>query len=195
MQCIAKGCARIAGIDEAGRGPLAGPVVAAAVLFKKDSIPPGLGDSKTLSRKRREALFGAIMDNACAVAIGMSPASEIDQINIRQATFAAMRRAASALAIAPDFALIDGKDVPPGLACPAEAIIKGDGRSVSIAAASIIAKVTRDRLMTRLSAAYPVYGFDRHAGYPTAFHRQMIRTHGPSPFHRLSFGQLVKAHA
>ncbi len=187
---IAVGHKWIAGIDEAGRGPLAGPVAAAAVIFDPDRIPQGLNDSKVLSGTRREALFDEILSCAVAAGIGLSPAEEIDRINIRQATFAAMRRAASALSIAPDHALIDGRDVPPGLSCPGTAIIKGDGLSVSIAAASILAKVTRDRLMARLDLAYPAYGFAVHAGYPTKTHRKVITDIGPCHFHRLSFGSL-----
>ncbi len=183
----------IAGVDEAGRGPLAGPVTAAAVVFAKDAIPPGLADSKTLSPARREQLFDAIMAQALAVAIGSSPAQEIDAINIRQATFAAMRRALAGLALRPDGALIDGRDKPPGIPCPAQAIIKGDAKSVSIAAASIVAKVTRDRLMDRLAADCPGYGFERHAGYPTAAHREAIKRLGPSPWHRRSFRLLKPA--
>lgn len=186
-QQIGKGYRHVAGIDEAGRGPLAGPVVAAAVIFDPQNIPAGLADSKTLSPRHREFLFDAIIASARALAIGMSPAQEIDAINIRQATFAAMRRALAGLADAADFALIDGRDVPPDLPCPAAAFIKGDARSLSIAAASIIAKVTRDRLMTRLSLEYPQYGFDRHVGYPTTAHREALARLGATPFHRRSF--------
>ena len=192
MQLLSQGLVNLAGVDEAGRGPLAGPVVAAAVMFHAGVYPGGLADSKTLSAKRREVLFGEILASARAVGIGMSPAEEIDAINIRQATFAAMRRAVAGLSFAPDHVMIDGKDVPPGLACDAEAIIKGDAKSVSIAAASIIAKVTRDRLMTRLAQSCPDYGFDRHAGYPTAAHRNILARIGPSPFHRRSFGATRK---
>lgn len=180
----------IAGIDEAGRGPLAGPVAAAAVIFAAGRAPQGLNDSKQLSSRQREALFDEILSCAAAVGIGLSPAGEIDRLNIRQATFAAMRRAAASLPLRPGHALIDGRDVPPGLPCPGTAVIRGDGLSVSIAAASIIAKVTRDRLMRRLDSVYPEYGFAGHAGYPTQAHRNAIARCGPSPFHRLSFGML-----
>lgn len=190
---IAAGFRIIAGVDEAGRGPLAGPVVAAAVVLNPDSIPPGLADSKVLSASRREALFDQILHSSSAVGIGMAPAKEIDAINIRQATFAAMRRAVCAMAWEPDYALIDGRDVPPGLPCPASAIVKGDARALSIAAASIVAKVVRDRTMTRLSLSYPHYGFEQHAGYPTAAHRAALTRIGPCPFHRMSFAPLKAA--
>jgi ribonuclease HII len=190
---IASGFRIVAGVDEAGRGPLAGPVVAAAVVLDPDHIPQGLADSKTLSARRREALFDRIVHSSRAVGIGMAPAWEIDAINIRQATFAAMRRAVSALAWPPDYVLIDGRDVPPGLPCPAQAIVKGDARALSIAAASIVAKVVRDRAMTRLSHSYPHYGFEQHAGYPTAAHRQALAQFGPCPFHRMSFAPLKAA--
>ena len=190
---IAAGFRIVAGVDEAGRGPLAGPVVAAAVVLNPDSIPPGLADSKVLSASRREALFDQILHSSSAVGIGMASAREIDALNIRQATFAAMRRAICALAWMPDYALIDGRDVPPGLPCPARAIVKGDARALSIAAASIVAKVVRDRAMTRLSQSYPHYGFEKHAGYPTAAHRAALTKSGPCPFHRMSFAPLKAA--
>ena len=180
----------VAGIDEAGRGPLAGPVAAAAVILDPLDIPRGLADSKQLDSRRREELFEEILLRAKAAAIGLASAAEIDRVNIRQATFLAMRRACAGLALRPAFALIDGRDVPPGLPCPARAIIKGDAISQSIAAASILAKVTRDRLMTRLAAHHPAYGFDAHMGYPTALHRDAVLGFGPTPFHRMSFGVL-----
>lgn len=185
-----RGARLVAGIDEAGRGPLAGPVCAAAVILASDDIPAGLADSKTLTPARREALYEDILRRAQAVGIGLSPAGEIDRINILQATFAAMRRAVAGLARPPDWVLVDGRHMPAGLPCPGEAIVKGDARSVSIAAASIVAKVTRDRLMQRLDRAYPEYGFAGHAGYPTAAHRQTLARIGPCPFHRMSFAPL-----
>nr|WP_309242802.1 ribonuclease HII [Lichenibacterium sp. 6Y81] len=183
----------MAGVDEAGRGPLAGPVSAAAVILDPAALPPGIDDSKALTAEKREALFDAILGSALAVGVGLAPAAEIDAVNIRQATFAAMRRAVRALAVAPDHLLIDGRDVPPGLPCPARALVKGDALSLSIAAASIVAKVTRDRLMVRLDALHPGYGFRIHKGYPTAAHRAAIMRHGPTPFHRLSFGTVARS--
>ena len=183
----------MAGVDEAGRGPLAGPVSAAAVILDPAAVPPGIDDSKALTAERREALFVAILDAALAVGIGLAPAAEIDAHDIRQATFAAMRRAVRALGIAPDHLLIDGRDVPPGLPCPARALVKGDTLSLSVAAASIVAKVTRDRLMARLDVAHPAYGFRSHKGYPTAAHRAALLRHGPTPYHRLSFGSVARS--
>jgi len=180
----------VAGIDEAGRGPLCGPVVAAAVILDPACIPPGLGDSKQLTPQERETAFAAIMADAVAVGIGFSPADEIDRINIRQATHAAMRRALAALAIAPVIVLIDGNDQPAGLTCAAETLVKGDSISVSIAAASIVAKVTRDRLMHRMSTWHPEYGFAEHVGYATRQHVEAMAVHGPCVFHRRSFGSL-----
>ena len=182
----------MAGIDEAGRGPLAGPVSAAAVILDPAAVPPGIDDSKALTAAKREALFDAILGSALAVGIGLAPAAEIDAVNIRQATFAAMRRAVRSLAIAPDHLLVDGRDLPPGLPCPARALVGGDALSLSIAAASIVAKVTRDRLMGRLDPVHPVYGFRVHKGYPTAAHREAILRHGPTPYHRLSFGSVAR---
>ncbi|MDA4844879.1 ribonuclease HII [Hoeflea poritis] len=176
----------IAGTDEAGRGPLAGPVVAAAVILCPDSIPEGLDDSKKLSEARRESLFDRILSSAI-VAVASSGPARIDRTDIRKASLDAMRRAIAALPERPDHALIDGRDVPPGLICPAGAIIKGDARSLSIAAASIVAKVTRDRMMARAAGDFPAFGFERHAGYGTAAHRKAITDNGPCPLHRMSF--------
>jgi ribonuclease HII len=177
----------VAGLDEVGRGPLAGPVMAAAVVLDPHDIPDGLDDSKRLSAEARVALYEEIMARALAVAVASASAMEIDRINIRQASLTALRRALAALAVMPRYALIDGNDLPGDLACPARAIVKGDMLSVSIAAASIVAKVTRDRLMARLCEVYPVYGFSRHAGYATREHLDAITQHGPCPFHRVSF--------
>lgn len=177
----------VAGVDEAGRGPLAGPVAAAAVILDPQNLPRGVNDSKQLAPDMREKLFEAIMARALAVAVGFASAAEIDAVNIRQATFRAMRRALAALAAAPAYVLIDGNDLAPHLACPGETIVKGDGAILSVAAASIIAKVARDRLMRRLCAVHPAYGFSRHVGYATAAHLAAIERHGPCPFHRLSF--------
>ena len=188
----AAGFPLVAGLDEAGRGPLAGPVSAAAVVLDPGDLPDGIDDSKALGAAQREALCAAILDRALAVGIGFASAAEIDALNIRQATFAAMRRAVRALPLAPDHLLIDGRDVPPGLPCPARALVKGDSLSLSIAAASIVAKVTRDRLMVRLGASHPDYGFAIHKGYPTAAHRAALARLGPTPFHRWSFGALAR---
>jgi ribonuclease HII len=177
----------IAGIDEAGRGPLAGPVAVAAVILDPETLPRGLDDSKALSEETREYLFDEIMKKALAVSVALASAREIDAINIRQATLNAMSRAARALSLAPVHVLVDGKDVPKDLPCAGEAIVKGDATSFSIAAASIIAKVTRDRLMKRLAARYPAYGFESHAGYGTKAHLAAIEAHGPCPYHRFSF--------
>ena len=180
----------LAGIDEVGRGPLAGPVVAAAVILDENGVPKGLNDSKKLSARKREALFDIIMDCAM-VGIGQASVEEIDAINIRQATHLAMKRAVGALAAKPAIALIDGNDAP-ALACPCETLIGGDGLSVSIAAASIIAKVTRDRLMTDLHAAHPDYGWDRNMGYGTAMHMAALNQLGPCAHHRRSFAPVHK---
>ena len=185
-RAIAQGCQLVAGVDEVGRGPLAGPVVAAAVILDSQAIPDGLADSKLLSAPRREVLFNTILQQALAVGIGSASAIEIDRLNIRQATLLAMGRSVAALSLAPGLVLVDGND-PPALPCPCEAIIGGDALVCSIAAASIIAKVTRDRMMARLGQRYPAYGFAGHAGYGTAKHRAAIKEHGPCPAHRYSF--------
>ncbi len=177
----------VAGVDEVGRGPLAGPVGVAAVILDPDDLPDGLDDSKALGPARRRELNAIILRSAAAVAVAFASPAEIDEFNIRGATLRAMGRALRALAIRPDHALIDGRDAPPGLDCTAEALVKGDARSLSIAAASIVAKVARDALMARLDAHYPGYGFARHAGYPTAAHRAAIARLGPTPLHRRSF--------
>ncbi len=177
----------IAGVDEVGRGALAGPVAVAAVILDPDDLPDGIDDSKALSAQRRLKAFASIMAKARAVAVATASAGEIDALNIRGATLLAMRRAVGGLAIPASFALIDGRDIPPGLFCPAQAIIKGDASSLSIAAASIVAKVCRDAMMTRLHAHYPAYGFAAHVGYGTAQHLQALKTHGATPLHRLSF--------
>ena len=181
----------VCGIDEVGRGPWAGPVMAAAVILDPANIPTGLNDSKKLTAARRESLFVEIMASA-QVGIGRASVAEIDQINILQATFLAMRRAVEALEKAPCFALIDGNKVPPGLPCQARAIVKGDSRSLSIAAASIIAKVTRDRLMCDLSATYPGYGWETNMGYGTKAHQQGLADLGVTPHHRRSFKPIHK---
>lgn len=187
----ARGIWPVAGLDEAGRGPLAGPVVAAAVILDEENIPEGLNDSKKLSLKKREALFLQILDTA-SVAICSNSALTIDQTDIRKASLDAMHRALNALSISPNYALVDGRDIPPGLTVPADALIKGDARSVSIAAASIVAKVTRDRMMDRSAEALPHYGFEKHSGYGTKVHKQAIEEHGASIIHRMTFRPLRK---
>ncbi|MGE4372147.1 MAG: ribonuclease HII [Xanthobacter sp.] len=181
----AQGIHLVAGADEVGRGPLAGPVVAAAVILDPQQVPQGLADSKKLSAKRREALYAEICASA-ELAVAIAPPERIDRDNIRQATLWALAQAVRGLPRAPDLLLVDGND-PPQAACPVETIIGGDGLVASIAAASIVAKVVRDRLMTRLGAQYPAYGFERHMGYGTAAHLDALRTHGPCPHHRRSF--------
>jgi len=181
-----QGYARIAGVDEAGRGPLAGPVVSAAVILPATFIASGIDDSKKLSHRQRERLFDVIYAGAAAVGIGIVDAVEIDRINILQASRLSMVMAVANLAPQPDYLLIDGKF---GIATdlPQEAVIKGDSRSISVAAASIIAKVSRDRLMLRYHDELPQFGFDRHKGYPTKAHKAAIALHGPSAIHRRTF--------
>lgn len=184
----------VAGADEAGRGPLAGPVVAAAVILDPERIPQGLNDSKQLSAARREALFAEILATA-TVSIASSSAGRIDVTDIRKASLDAMRRAICSLAMPASYVLTDGLDVPAGLACPGKAVVKGDARSFSIAAASIVAKVTRDRMMARAGVVFPAYGFAAHAGYGTAQHRAGIEKHGPCSLHRMSFRPLRRDEA
>ena len=181
------GVGPVAGVDEVGRGPLAGPVAVAAVILNPRALPDGIDDSKALTPEQRERLFEIIMKKAACVSLAFASATEIDALNIRGATLAAMARAVNALALRPGFALIDGRDRPDGLICTSRAIIGGDALSLSVAAASIVAKVARDRMMTRLHAHYPDYGFARHVGYGTKFHLEAIARCGLSPFHRLSF--------
>jgi ribonuclease HII len=176
----------VAGVDEVGRGPLAGPVTAAAVILDPKRIPVGLRDSKELSAPERERLFAEIMASA-HVGVAFSGPAEIDRVNIRQATLCAMRRAVLALPVPPDHVLVDGNDVPPGLRCAAQAVVKGDSLLATIAAASIVAKVIRDRTMRNIALRYPEYGFASNVGYPTAEHLAALARSGPTPFHRLSF--------
>jgi ribonuclease HII len=183
----------IAGMDEVGRGPLAGPVAVAAVILDPDRLPKGVNDSKALERAAREELYEMILERTIAVAVAFASAAEIDRINIRQASLLAMRRALAALAVRPRYVLIDGNDLPRALCCDGETIIGGDAKSMTIAAASIVAKVTRDRLMRRLCRVYPVYGFSRHVGYSTEEHLAAIAKYGPCPYHRLSFSPFKPA--
>jgi ribonuclease HII len=177
----------VAGVDEAGRGPLAGPVVAAAVVLAPDRFIGGLADSKALTPARREALAEEIEANAVAWSVGRAEVEEIDSINILQASLLAMRRAVLALRVAPEKVLVDGNCCP-DLECVVQAIVGGDACIPAISAASILAKVTRDREMEQLHRLYPCYGFDRHKGYPTAAHLAALTKYGPSPLHRKTFG-------
>ena len=181
----------VCGIDEAGRGPLAGPVVAAAVILDAGRPIPGLNDSKKLSEKKRDALAVLIRERALAWAVAEATVEEIDRLNILHATMLAMQRAVAGLAVTPVAALVDGNRCPQ-LAMPAEAVVKGDGKIASIAAASILAKTVRDAGMLALHVEYPHYGFDRHMGYPTAAHCAALETHGASPVHRRSFGPIAR---
>ena len=198
-EAIAEGLGPVCGVDEAGRGPWAGPVVAGAAILDPatlpDSLRQGLDDSKKLSAKKRDILFdrlkSAEANGAAWIGIGDASSDEIDRLNILQATFLAMDRAVKGLATCPAHALVDGNCVPP-LDCPATTIIKGDQKSLSIAAASIVAKVTRDRFMNALSDRFPGYGFERHAGYGTVIHREALERLGVTPHHRKSFAPIHK---
>jgi ribonuclease HII len=183
---------RIAGVDEAGRGPLSGPVVAAAVILDPTRPITGLGDSKALSERRRRELFPLIRANAW-VGIGIAEPAEIDRLNILHATMAAMRRAVARLPVRPTLVLVDGNRLPPGLPCPAEAIIKGDAKEACIGAASIIAKTVRDDLMEQAARRFPGYGFEGHKGYPSAAHKAALETSGACPIHRRSYAPVRAA--
>ena len=187
---IARGARLVAGVDEAGRGPLAGPVVVAAVRLDPENIPEGLNDSKKLTAEKRDALFEAIMASA-EVAVVSAPPTDILALNIRGATLAAMARAVRALPRPVDRVLVDGRDVPPGLPCPGLALIGGDGRSVSIAAASIVAKVVRDRMCEIMDCDAPHFGFAGHKGYGTAAHLAALDLHGPCRHHREEFAPVA----
>ncbi|MBE6779453.1 MAG: ribonuclease HII [Ruminococcaceae bacterium] len=177
----------ICGVDEAGRGPLAGPVCAAAVILPEDLEIPGLNDSKKISEKKREQLYDVITEKALAYCVAYGTLEEIEEKNILKATFLAMNRAIEGLKIKADFALIDGNKIPDGIKVPAAAIVKGDAKSMSIAAASILAKVSRDRLLMEYDQKYPEYQFAKHKGYGTKLHTDLIKEHGPCEIHRLSF--------
>ena len=184
-QVKSKGFKVVCGVDEAGRGPLAGPVCAAAVILNEEI--EGLNDSKKLSEKKREALFDEIKEKALSYSIAFASVEEIEEHNILNATYLAMNRAIDGLNIKADFALIDGNRVPAGISVPCETVVKGDAKSCSIAAASILAKVTRDRLMLEEDKKYPEYNFKKHMGYGTKEHTDAILKHGMSPIHRPSF--------
>lgn len=187
---MARGCAAVCGCDEAGAGPLMGPVYAAAVILPVDGCIPGLDDSKKLTEKKREALFDVICQQAAAWAVASVSAEEIDATDILSARMKAMQLAINGLSIRPDFALIDGnrdKGKSAAITTPHQTVVKGDSRSASIAAASILAKVSRDRYMERAAEEYPQYEFARHKGYGTKLHYELLRRYGPSPIHRRSF--------
>ena len=184
---LLQGYKTICGIDEAGRGPLAGPVYAAAVILPVGLEIEGLNDSKKLSEKKREKLFDVICEKAISYSIGIANEKEIDEINILNATFLAMHRAVEGLSVKPDYALIDGNQYPKIPFVKEETVIKGDAKSMSIAAASIIAKVSRDRFMLEMTEKYPEYCFEKHKGYGTKLHYEKILEYGPSPIHRMSF--------
>ncbi len=185
-EALAKGYKSVCGVAEAGRGPLAGPVCAAAVILPEGVIIDGVNDSKKLSEKKRESLFDVIREQALSYSIAYATVDEIEEINILNATMLAMRRAIDGLEIKADYAMIDGNKIPP-LDIDAECIVKGDAKSMSIACASILAKVSRDRLLYKYAEEYPMYGFDKHKGYGTKVHREAILKYGPCPYHRKSF--------
>ncbi|MEM7632710.1 MAG: ribonuclease HII [Pseudomonadota bacterium] len=177
---------RVAGVDEVGRGPLAGPVTAAAVVLDVRHVPKGLNDSKVLSAKRRNGLWDEILAHA-DVSVAHASVAEIDQLNVLRASHLAMVRAVAGLATPPDHVLVDGRDVPSGLGCPATPLIKGDTRSLSISAASIVAKICRDRIMVDLAQQHPGYGWETNMGYPSKSHRLALTKLGITPWHRVSF--------
>ena len=186
LALMARGLARVAGLDEVGRGPLSGPVTAAAVVLDPNNIPDGLNDSKKLTERRRNALCAELY--MCAdVSVAHATVEEIDKINILRASHLAMERAVAGLSCAPDHLLIDGNMIPRGLTLPADTLVKGDARSVSIAAASIVAKVTRDKIMVDLAQQYPGYGWETNAGYPSPAHKKALLDLGVTPHHRRSF--------
>ncbi|MGN0539961.1 MAG: ribonuclease HII [Candidatus Fimenecus sp.] len=186
-KAVEKGFKTVCGIDEAGRGPLAGPVYAAAVILPLGLDIDGLNDSKKLNEKKREMLFDVICEKAVDFSIGIADEKEIDEINILNATFLAMKRAVEGLKVKPDYALIDGNQYPHIGGVTEETIVKGDGKSMSVAAASILAKVSRDRFMLEIAEKYPQYCFEKHKGYGTKLHYEMLEKYGISPVHRKSF--------
>lgn len=180
------GFKNVCGVDEAGRGPLAGPVCAAAVILPHGLIIDGVNDSKKISEKKREQLFDIIKENSIAWSVAWASVEEIEEINILNATMLAMKRAVEGLSIKADYAIIDGNKTP-DLDIPCQSIVKGDAKSMSIACASILAKVSRDRLLKEIAVQYPQYRFEKHKGYGTKLHMELIRQYGPSPVHRKSF--------
>ncbi len=184
---VNSGFSCICGVDEAGRGPLAGPVCAAAVILPEGAVIEGLDDSKKLTEKKRERLYDVIRTTAVAYSVAYGTLEEIETVNILEATYLAMNRAIEGLNVKPDFALIDGNRAPRGIKIPCETIVKGDSKSMSVAAASVLAKVTRDRLMLEYDKKYPEYNFKKHKGYGTKEHTELIKQYGPCEIHRLSF--------
>ena len=184
---VNSGFSCLCGVDEAGRGPLAGPVCAAAVILPEGAVIEGLDDSKKLTEKKRERLYDIIEQTAVAYSVAYGALEEIETVNILEATYLAMNRAIEGLNVKPDFALIDGNRVPRGIKIPCETVVKGDSRSMSVAAASVLAKVTRDRLMLEYDKKYPEYNFKKHKGYGTKEHTELIKQYGPCEIHRLSF--------
>lgn len=184
---VNSGFSCICGVDEAGRGPLAGPVCAAAVILPEGAVIEELDDSKKLTEKKREKLYDIIKETAVAYSVAYGTLEEIETVNILEATYLAMNRAIEGLSVKPDFALIDGNRVPRGIKIPCETIVKGDSKSMSVAAASVLAKVTRDRLMLEYDKKYPEYNFKKHKGYGTKEHTELIKQYGPCEIHRLSF--------
>lgn len=184
---VNSGFSCICGVDEAGRGPLAGPVCAAAVILPEGAVIEGLDDSKKLTEKKREKLYDVIKETAVAYSVAYGTLEEIETVNILEATYLAMNRAIEGLNVKPDFALIDGNRAPRGIKIPCETIVKGDSKSMSVAAASVLAKVTRDRLMLEYDKKYPEYNFKKHKGYGTKEHTELIKQYGPCEIHRLSF--------
>ena len=184
---VNSGFSCICGVDEAGRGPLAGPVCAAAVILPAGAVIEGLDDSKKLTEKKRERLYDIIKQTAVAYSVAYGTLEEIETVNILEATYLAMNRAIAGLSVKPDFALIDGNRVPRGIKIPCETVVKGDSKSMSVAAASVLAKVTRDRLMLEYDKKYPEYNFKKHKGYGTKEHTELIKQYGPCEIHRLSF--------
>lgn len=184
---VNSGFSCICGVDEAGRGPLAGPVCAAAVILPEGAVIEGLDDSKKLTEKKREKLYDIIKTTAVAYSVAYGTLEEIETVNILEATYLAMNRAIEGLNVKPDFALIDGNRVPRGIKIPCETVVKGDSKSMSVAAASVLAKVTRDRLMLEYDKKYPEYNFKKHKGYGTKEHTELIKQYGPCEIHRLSF--------
>lgn len=186
QQAAAKGYSAICGVDEAGRGPLAGPVCAAAVILPENTVIDGVNDSKKLSEKKREALFDVICETARSYSIEYASVEEIEEFNILNATMLAMKRAVEGLDVRADYAMIDGNRTP-DLNIESEFIIKGDAKSMSVACASILAKVSRDRLLYEYAKEYPQYGFEKHKGYGTKAHTEALKEYGPCPYHRMSF--------
>lgn len=192
-QANSKGFLSVCGVDEAGRGPLAGPVYAAAVILPDDCVIEGLNDSKKLSEKKREQLFDVIVEKATSYCIASASVEEIEEYNILNATFIAMNRAIDGMNPPADYALVDGNRVPSGINVPCETIVSGDAKSYSIAAASVLAKVSRDRAVAELDEAYPQYNFKKHKGYGTKEHIEAIKKYGPCEIHRMSFlGKILK---